>query len=355
MPFTLFKKPGSSYFSIDVGSRYTKFIDVTLSKGNACKVNEFIVKPTPEGSFQAGKILDQSKLSGFLVQSVIDIGFGKKNNVVGGIAAKGVIVKKIDIPKMEERLIPEHLPFEVEQYIPYDISEMELDYEILKGMAGPPDTISVLFVAILKKTIQEYLDLLSEAQLNCDILDGNMFALFNAFEYNYGLQSKKNIMICDVGAGSTTLVGICNGQMVFARSIPVGAGFYTQEIQKSLGVTLQEAEELKKSAGEGGSKPGEVSEIIEKSHSGFCEELKAGYEFYTNFFPNNKISEMFLTGGGSRMKGLSSVLQNAFSVPFKDFKPFQKASLPSHLKKQEKRLSAYAATAFGLSLRTKGK
>ena len=354
MPFTLFKNSDSSYFSIDVGSQYTKFIDVTLSKGKTCKVNEFIVKPTPEGSFKAGKILNQSKLSGFLIQSIIDIGFGKKNNIVAGIAAKGVIVKKIDIPKMEEKLIPEHLPFEVEQYIPYDISEMDLDYEVLKGMSAPPDTIPVLFVAILKKTVQEYLDLFSEAQLNCDILDGNMFALSNAFEYNYGVQSKKNIMICDVGGSCTTLVGICNGQMVFARSVPVGAGFYTQEIQKSLGVTPQEAEELKKNAGESGGGAGEVAEIIEKSHSGFCEELKSGYEFYTNFFPDNEISEMFITGGGSRMKGLSSVLQKAFSVPCKDFKPFQKVSLPSHLKKQEKRLSAYAATAFGLSLRTKG-
>ena len=354
MPFNLFKKPGSSYFSVDVGSKYTKFIDVTLSKDSACKVNEFVVKPTPEGSFHAGKVLNQSKLSGFLIQSIIDIGFGKKSNVIAGIAAKGVIVKKIDIPKMEENLIPEHLPFEVEQYIPYDISEMDLDYEILKGVSASPDTIPVLFVAILKKTVQEYLNMISEAQLNCDILDGNMFALSNAFEYNYGVQSNKNIMICDVGASCTTLIGICNGQMLFARSITAGADFYTQEIQKNLGVTPKEAEELKKSAGENGRGAGEVSEIIEKSHSAFCEELKSSYEFYTNFFPENNISEMFITGGGSRMKGFSSVLQKTFSVPFKDFKPFKKVSLPSHLKKQEKRLGAYAATALGLSLRTGG-
>ena len=355
MPFSLFKKQDtSSHFAVDIGSQYTKFIDITPLKNNTCKVNEFIIKPTPEGSFQAGKILNLDKLSKFLVQSVVELGFGKKTHVIAGIAAKGVIVKKIDIPKMEENLIPEHLPFEAEQYIPYDISEMDLDYEILKGVeSSSAGVIPVLFVAILKSTVSEYLNLFTEAQLNCDVLDGNMFALANAFEYNYGLHPDKNFMICDVGASCTTLVGICRGQVVFARSTPVGAAFYTKEIQNGLGVNFQEAEDLKKGASDGkGSQPKEVSEIIEKAHSGFSEELKSSYEFYTNFFPDDKISEIFITGGGSQINGFSAAMERAFSIPFTVFDPFQKVSLASHLRDQADRLRSYATVGLGLSLRT---
>ena len=274
--------------------------------------------------------------------------------MIAGIAAKGVIVKKIDIPKMEEDLIPEHLPFEAEQYIPYDISEMDLDYEILRGVRGSSkDVIPILFVAILKSTVSEYINLFTEAQLNCDILDGNMFALANAFEYSCGTHSDKNFMLCDVGSSSTTLVGICRGQVVFARSTPVGADFYTKAVQDSLGVSFQEAEDLKKgTSGDKGPKPQEVLAVIEKAHSGFSEELKSSYEFYTNFFPEDKISEMFVTGGGSQINGFSTAMEKAFSIPFTVFNPFQKVSLASHLRNQAEQLQPYASVGLGLSLRT---
>ena len=352
--FSLFKKQSSSScFAVDIGSQYTKFIDLVPLKGDSYQIREIAVQPTPEGSFQAGKILSLDKLSKFLVRSIVELGFDKKTSVVAGIAAKGMITKKIDIPKMEESLIPEHLPFEAEQYIPYDISEMDLDYEILRGESSNSETIPILFVAILKKTVAEYISVFSEAQLECNILDGNMFALANAFEYSYGVHLDKNFMICEVGASSTSLVGVCRGQVIFARSIPVGATFYTQQIQNGLGVSFQEAEDLKKTASsEKDPKAQEVLTIIEKLHSGFCEELQASYEFYTNFFPNDKISEMFLTGGGSLTKGLSAALEKAFSIPFTILNPFQKVSLSPHLKQQEEKLRPYSAVGFGLSLRT---
>ena len=354
MPFNVFKKRNeSAYFAVDIGSQYTKFVDLIQLKDKTCQVKEIAIQPTPEGSFQAGKILSLDKLSKFLVRSVVEMGFGKKTGVVGGVAAKGMITKKINIPKMEENLIPEHLPFEAEQYIPYDISEMDLDYEILQEVDADQETIPILFVAILKKTVAEYISLFAEAQLNCDVLDGNMFALANAFEYSYGVHPDKNFMICDVGASCTTLVGICSGQVVFARSIPVGAAFYTQQIQESLGVNFQEAEDLKKSVSDDKNpKAQEVLGVIENIHPGFCEELQASYEFYTNFFPNKKISEMFLTGGGSLTSGLSATLEKTFSIPFTILNPFQKVSLSPHLKNRAEQLQPYATVGFGLSLRT---
>ncbi|MCY4512704.1 MAG: type IV pilus assembly protein PilM [Bdellovibrionales bacterium] len=351
--FNLFKKQNSSYyFAVDIGSQYTKFIDLVQLKDETYQIREVAIQPTPEGSFQAGKILSLDKLSKFLVRSVVELGFGKKTNVVAGIAAKGMITKKINIPKMEESLIPEHLPFEAEQYIPYDIAEMDLDYEILRGENSDPETIPILFVAILKKTVAEYVSVFSEAQLECNILDGNMFALANAFEYSYGHHPDKSFMICEVGASSTSLVGVCRGQVVFARSIPVGAAFYTQQIQDSLGVSFKEAEDLKRAASsDTDPKAQEVLTIIEKLHPGFCEELQASYEFYTNFFPDDRVSEMFLTGGGSLTKGLSAALEKTFSIPFTTLNPFQKVPLAPHLKSQEEQLRPYIAVGFGLSLR----
>ena len=348
MGFNLFGK-SSSHLAVDIGSQYTKFVSVARGKNRKYQIQEFLIKPTPENSFESGKISNLKKLSDFLVE-VFSEAFERENKIVGGVSGKGMIIKKIDIPKMDENLIPEHLSFEAEQYIPYDISEMDLDYEILDSSSK--DSISVLFAAVLKKTVAEYLNLFSESQLNCEILDGNMFALANIFEHNYGIYPDKNLMLCDIRAGCSTLVGVCGGKTVFARSIPVGGDYYTKEIQKNFKVSPQEAEDLKKSALSGeedGSR--EVFDFIQKVHSDFCDELKSSYEFYVNFFPENKISEMFVTGGGSQTKGLLKALEESFSLPFTLLDPFQKMDLAPHLKDQEEYLRIYSPVGLGLSLR----
>ena len=346
MVFNLFKKKNTPAIALDIGSQNTKIIK-TSSARNQLHIEECQCHPTPPGVFEAGQILDAKKLSDFLAKIIADMHLGDNLNVTTGVSGKGVIVKKIDIPKIEESLIAEHLPFEVEQYIPYDISEMDLDYEILNSEEGTSEEhISILFVAVLKKVVSDINQVFGEAYINCSILDTNIFALANAFEHSYGVRENQNFMICDVGASHTLLVVVSNNQVIFARSLPVGGSFYTKGLHQKLDVSLESAEEMKKDVN-----LEDITAQLEGLHQEFCDEIYSGYEFYMNFFPNKPISEAFITGGASQTQGLISFLEKKFTLRFRNFNTFQNASMDSDLKNQEQALNPYSAVAMGFALR----
>ena len=335
-------------FAVDIGSRYTKFIKVSR-KSKQLTVDQFYMQPTPEKAFEAGNILNPDALVQFITQSVSQMDFAGSSNVVSGLYGKSLIIKKIDIPKIEESLIPEHLPFEVEQYVPYDLADMELDFEILKPSSRQsPDSMSVLFASALKETINSYSDIFEKSFLTCDVLDVSTFALANAFEQSYGV-SDQNFLLIDIGASYTGLAVLHKGQLVFSRGQPVGGNFYNQGLQKKLGLGFEEAEDLKKGASEN---PPEVASCLEELNSSFCEEIYSNYEFYTSFFPEDKISEIYLTGGAAQTLGLKACLQSKFETPCEIFNPFQNLVLAPHLASDQESLQAYLPLSLGLALRT---
>ncbi len=344
----LFKKLNKEYISLDIGSQNTKIMSLS-PKG---VINRFLIKPTPEKVFDSGTILDTEKLGEFLMACIGDMDIENDIEVITGVSGKGIIAKKIDIPKMEENLIVEHLPFEAEQYLPYEIDEVSLDYEILRDIEAGNNDIPILLVAVLKNIVNQYDELFEKSFLNCNILDVNVFALFNVFEKNYDLDETENYFLIDVGLNITNLVAIVKNQVVFTRSLPIGGNFYTNELERRLGLSYAEAEELKKSASQEEEHPENVSSTLREVIGPlFGDEIFSGYEFYLSFFPNNKISQIYATGGGSQCLGLLDVLSNKFEVPAYELNPFQNMELSFDLKSKEKNLMPFGSVVTGLSLR----
>ncbi len=348
MLINLFKKTKKEYVALDIGSQNTKV--ASISGGS---INKFIIEPTPEKLFDAGMILDEKGLSKFLMVCLGNLDITTDIEVITGVSGKGVITKKIEIPYMEEDLIAEHLPFEAEQYLPYEIDEMDLDYEILKDMSSSSKTndVPILLVAVLKSIVSQYNELFEKSFLNCDILDTNVFALFNVFEKNYDLDEKENYFLIDIGLSTTNVVAIIKNQVVFTRSLPIGGDFYTQEIEKRLNLNYAEAEELKKSVSQEAEHPEHISSAIKEINPLFSDEIFSGYEFYLSFFPNNKISQIYITGGGSQCLGLLETLNNKFQNSVYRLNPFQNIELGPDVLLDEKVLSSFGAIVAGLSLR----
>ena len=349
MLLNLFKKSNKEYISLDIGSQNTKMA-LLSSKG---VISKFIIEPTPEKVFDSGVILDVEGLSKFLMACIGKLDITNDTEVITGVSGKGIITKKIDIPSMEENLIAEHLPFEAEQYLPYEIDEMDLDYEILRDIETNISTETpVLLVAVLKNIVHEYNELFEKSYLKCNILDTNVFALFNIFEKNYDLDETENYFLIDIGLNTTNLVVVIKNQVVFTRSLPVGGSFYTNELEKRLSLSYAEAEELKKSASEDKEHPENVSSTIQETIGPlFCDEIFSGYEFYLSFFPKNKASQVYVTGGGSQCLGLIDALNKKFEVPVHQFNPFQGIELSPDLKFEEEKLLPFGSIVAGLSLR----
>ena len=353
MAFKLFKKAKKEQIALDIGSQKTKVLHIVKDGGKAV-IDRALILPTPEGSFSGGEILKESELAEFLTKCVGKWEWESDINVVTGISGRGVITKQINIPKIEEDQIAEHLPFEAEQYLPYDLDDMDLDYEILnlKGTGGEIDgTIPVLLVAALRKTVDSYNSLFEKAFINCETLDANVFALFNSFEKNYTLNKSDIYLLADVGFNTTNIVVVLQNQVVFTRSIAAGGNLYTKEIQKRMGIDWAAAEDLKISSGKGEAQAQEVLSIIKETHEMLCDEISASYEIYLSFFSSSSISKIYITGGGSLIPGALSALSGRFSVPAEIMSPFQNLSLSRALEPERGALEPFLFVASGLGLR----
>jgi len=345
------KRSKKQYLALDVGNQNTKMM--VFPPGKAF-VQNMIVKPTPPDSFQDGFISNEEGLSEFLTQCVAELGLEDKVNVIAGISGKGVIAKKIDIPQMDENMIPEFVEIEAEQELFYNKDEMELDYEILKGVNfDKPEAQSLLVITVLRKVIGSYNSVIKEPFMSCEILDTNFAALFNSFEYNESLNENQNYMILDIGCSSTNLVIVVRNQVVFARHLLLGGNFFNQEIQKKMGVDYQEAEGLKISASKGQETPQELASLISNElNEAFAEELFSCYELYHSLFPEKNVHSAYVTGGASQTFGLIEHLQKKLGFSIKQFNPFQNIVLNSELKNKQKELTLFSAVASGLALRS---
>ena len=345
------KKSNKQVFGLDIGTHNTKLMSFN---GKESVVSNFIVVPTPDNSFSAGLISDENILSQFIGQQIASLEVEDELSVILGISGKGMIAKKIDIPEIDDHMIPEFVEIEAEQELFYNRDEMELDYEILEGLNfNKPEAKSLFVVTVLKTVVESYNKILEQNAIQCDILDTNFGALFNAFEFNYTLDENKNYMLLDIGKTTTNLIVVLKKQVVFARNINLGGDFFNNLIQKKMSIDYSMAEDLKISASKGGEAPQDIVSLIKSElNKDFVEELISPCELYNGLFPKKPVNEIYITGGGSQTIGLMSEIESAFGCKVHFLNPFKEITFPSGLKKYKEEYKMISSVLVGLSLRS---
>ena len=345
------KKSKKQVFGLDIGTQNTKFMSFEEA---GPVVSNFIVAPTPDGAFSAGLISDEKVLAQFVQKQLANLSIEDEFSIVLGISGKGMIAKKLDLPEIDDHMIPEFVEIEAEQELFYNRDEMELDYEILEGLnLDKPEAKSLFVVTVLKTVVESYNKILDQNSIPCEVLDTNFGALFNAFESNHTIDESKNYMLLDIGRATMNLIVVVKKQVVFARNINLGGDFFNSSIQKKMSVDYNIAEDLKVSASKEGEAPQDIVSFIQSElNKNFIEELISPYELYNGLFPESPVSEIYLTGGGSQTVGLAPEMANAFNCPIHFLNPFSKIKFPPDLKKYEKDYKMISAVAVGLSLRS---
>ena len=339
-----------SVLGLDIGSKNTKIMGLKPVK-NVFKVKSFGMTPTPLDTFSSGVISEPEALSDFISKKVAALDTANEGiELILGVSGKGMIAKKLNIPDIEDYMIPEYIEIEAEQELFYNKEEMYLEYQILKNVnADKPDSKSLFAMTVLKKIVESYSKAIPRDLVSCDIIDTNFSALFNIFEYNKDLNSEFIYMVMDIGYSMTNVIVILQNQLVFARTLNLGGDFFTQEIKKALSLDYQSAEDLKLTASQGENSPQDIADLIKKELvQTFLEELVSCYELYLSFYPEKTLSEIYMTGGGSQTLGLAEAVKNQFQVPVKFFNPFQKIRQPSAFTKVD---SLFYSIASGLALR----
>jgi type IV pilus assembly protein PilM len=338
---------------LDIGTNSIKVAEMTVS-GRGATLDAFGFAPTPPNSVAAGELTDTTTL-GLAVQSLLGDLKSKRKNICTGMWGTAVIVKKISVPKSDEKLIGEQLPFYAEQYIPFDINNISLSHYVIPS-GNMADAVDVLLIAAQNELVVQYSQVVANSGASCSILDVSGFALANCFELNYGKIRRETVGVINFGAAVSNFVIISDGEIIFCRDIPVGGLNYTNEISKNMGITIPEAESLKMSAIGGREAPEDVQNIILSTNELITEEIRNSLDFLNATSGNVGLHRLYYTGGSATTPGLIETIQRVTGLRTEPFNPFNKIKFNSRRLSPEylNQISPYASIAMGLGLRNPG-
>ena len=345
-----------SVVGLDIGSSALKAVELKAA-GKGFKVIAFATEPIPPDSIVDGAIIDGTAVAEAIRRLFENKAF-KSKEVAASLSGNAVIVKKITLPVMTEAELAESIYWEAEQYIPYDIQDVNLDYQILDAGTGADSkgTMEVLLVAAKKEKIADYTGVISQAGRTPVVVDVDAFALQNAYEMNYGLDPLAVVVLLNAGASAININILTGGQSLFTRDISIGGNAYTEAVQKELNLPSEAAEQVKKGQPVDGASFDEVRPVLHAVTENVLLEIQKTFDFFKATAASDRIDRIYLSGGASRVDGFAAALEERFGSPVELFDPFKKMAFePDKLGVADPdALVPTAAVAVGLALRRAG-
>jgi len=347
-------KSSKPVVGLDIGSSAVKAVELKPA-GKGYRVVAFGSEPVPPDSIVDGAIIDSSAVADAIKRLFSNKQF-KTKEVAASLSGNAVIVKKISLPSMTEAELGESIQWEAEQYIPFDIQDVNLDYQILNA-AGEGGQMDVLLVAAKKEKIADYTGVISQAGRTPVIVDIDAFALQNAFEVNYGFDPREVVVLLNAGASAININILTGDVSVFTRDISMGGNAYTEAVQKELNLPFDTAEALKKGRPPvDGPAFEDVRPVLHAMTENVLLEVQKTFDFFKATASSDQIHRIVLSGGASRVDGFAETLHERFGTPVEEFDPFKKVAFePGKLGIQDpESVVPTAAVAVGLALRKSG-
>src|SRR6185295_11796480 len=349
----MFKKSmgKKSLVGLDIGSSSVKAVELK-KKGNTIQLVNLGFENLQTDSIVDGQIMELNNVSN-VITSIFSEHQIKTQRVAAGVSGHSVIVKNIVLPQMSEDELQESFSWHAEEHIPFDISEVNLDYQVTSSSA---DALKVLMAACKSDKIANMKQSIQLAGKQPVVIDVDTFALQNCYELNYQPKAGEVVALLNIGS-STMNINIVNGtRSVFARDASVGGSQYTSLLQKELGLTFEQAEAVKRGfAVPEGIEPRPIQPIIETVSDILALEIRKTMDFYraTAEEGEEAIQKILIAGGSSKLPGLTDYLAKRFEVPVEPFNPFLQIQVdgrkfdPDYMKE----IVPDMAIAVGLALR----
>ncbi len=307
----LFQKK-KDIIGIDIGSSSVKVVHLKEAKGGYQLAGLGMAMLPPEA------IVDNAIMdSGSIVETVkglVESQRFKTKNVATSISGHSVIIRKIQLPIMTEEEMEASIQWEAEQYIPFEISEVNLDFQILGPDPRDASMMNVILVAAKKEFVNDYVALFKECGLNPLVMDVDCFAVENIFELNYGTNEDEIVALIDMGASSINVNVLRGGMSVFTRDIQVGGSTYNEEIQKRLGLNNEDAEIALLGGEIVDVAPQAIAEIIEDATESLTQEVQRSIDFFSATSSDEKVQKVYITGGVSKVPAVKKSLQHRLGV-----------------------------------------
>jgi len=338
---------------LDIGSSYLKAVQLKDTKGGY-ELELFDILPLPPELIVDGAVIDSFRLIDSLKELLRKSRIKTKDTVISIAGHSSVIIKRVALPEMSEEELSESLRFEAEQYVPFNIDEVNLDFQIL-GPKEEPGQMDVILVAVKKDIINEYVSVAREAGLNPIIVDVNPFALSNVYEINYEIEPEKIIAIVNIGASTINMNILKGGVSVFTRDSALGSNLHTEALQKEFNLTHENAERLKKGEPIESVSPEEAIPVITAASESIIAEVSRSFEYYRNTAAYEDISEVKLCGGCVLVRDFLHLFTDKVGVETRVIEPFRNIKIPKKFDTAyTQEMAPIATVATGLALRRPG-
>ncbi len=343
---------------LDIGDSSIKVVELKdLGKGRGFQVVKLGWEPLSSEAIVDGAIMD-AQLVIETIQRLFQRCRIKNNQVATALSGHSVIVKRISLPVMSEAELAESIHWEAEQYIPFDIEDVNLDYQILEGSSlSGEGNMDVLLAAAKKDKISDYVSVIGQAGLGPAVVDIAAFALQNAFEANYEFEPHQVIALVDVGAAVSSISVLHGGTSVYWRDINIGGNAYTDAIQKELNLSVEQAEQLKRGEEVEGVTYERVLPILSAVNDDVGTEIQKTLDFFKQISPTDEsLDRLSLTGGTAQIVHLKESLAERLGTQVELFNPFRKIPPAGRDASPDlvNEMIPTASVAVGLALRKQG-
>ncbi len=307
-----------SIVGLDIGSSAIKLVELKKTK-DSFRLLKAGIEPISSEAIVDGAIMDSSLVVQTIERLVNTLGV--KNTSFGvSLSGHSVIVKRISLPAMSEAELAESIRWEAEQYVPFDINDVNLDYVVLESGTGGLD---VLLVAVKKDKIAEYTAVITQAGRAPALVDVDAFAVQNAYEANYETSPGRVVALVNIGASVTNVAVMSGSNSIFWRDISFGGNQFTDAIQKELNLSFEQAEALKRGQKVGEHSLATVLPILQGVARDMGQELQKTFDFFRATTSTDRLDEIVLSGGSARLVNLDAILKERFSVPVEIMNPFR--------------------------------
>ena len=353
----MFLSAKTPLLAVDIGSNSIKVAQLGGS-ANKYELLALGVMPLDPEAVVDGVVKDEDHVADALSRLI------KAENIntpyaVASVAGEAVIIKKIQVPQMPPDELEETIKKEAEQYIPFDIDDVRIDYHPLGKAGGVTETVDeeeekdeILLVAVQNEIIDSRTEVLSRAGLKPVIVDLDTFAIVNALAISKNINELGVVALIDLGASFTHVNIIIDGVSSFTRDIPIGGNMCTQLLMSKFDAEYEEAEDMKKGVLPADIDKPDVVEVIVEAFESAIDEINKSFEFISTT-SNVQVEHIFLTGGGALLHGVDGLVADRLGVSAEIFDPMQniKISRKNFDRENINRMGPLAMVALGLSTR----
>jgi len=338
---------------LDIGSSSIKIVELSEAGKGTLRLERYAIEPLPRGAVVDGNV-DKIDVVAEAVRRAWRRAGGKIKNVSMGLPASAVITKRIALPaNLREEELEMQVESEANQYIPFALDEVSLDFQVMGAIPNAPDDVEVLIAASRKERVEDRVAVAQAAGLKPVVVDVESYAARSAIERLIEQLPNSGeglvIAVFYVGANTTSVTVMHDGEAIYEREQPFGGQQLTGDISRTYGIPAEEAEQKKRS----GDLPADYEAAVLRPFLDTATiEITRALQFFFTSTPYSRVDQIMLAGGSAVLSGLPEALMERSQVPASVISPFKGMEISSNIREKQLRLDAPALlTPCGLAMR----